>query len=285
MKPTTYTLATTALLAFVALAATAAAAPPDNQGTIKVHDDAVVDPATRNDPHVSCDFWIEGFNMEDSSGGLTFYAWPPTGNKSVVLQSPWMGAAEADQSGGFHFLAGPFNLSDGHYRVEAFSNGGHPGDEDHFAKEKTFWVDPCQPVCTVDCNPCEVDCNPCVTDCIPPPACPTGLTATPQPDGSVLLSFTPTPGSDATVVSRAVGDGDLEYLATVEAGNTTYLDSATAVGTSYTYSVDAVEGNLASHDCPTVTATSVPFFGNPAAILAGLAGVLGAVALVVRRKR
>lgn len=57
-----------------------------------------MDPDSRNQPHVSCDFYIEGFNMKDSTGYLRFYSWPPTGNKSVVTPSgdtlTWTGTAD-----------------------------------------------------------------------------------------------------------------------------------------------------------------------------------------------
>ncbi|HUR70229.1 MAG TPA: hypothetical protein VM370_13375 [Candidatus Thermoplasmatota archaeon] len=163
-----------ALLLVGSLAAfgTAAAAKDDNRGTIKVHDDETADPEVRNEPHVSCDFWIEGFNMKDPDGYLVFYSWPPTGDKSEVTPTgdglDWTGTADGD--GEYDFLNGAYQLPAGHYRVEAYTNDGHPGgDGSHFAKAKMFWVDPCETECQEDCNPCTVDCNPCTEDCTPPP--------------------------------------------------------------------------------------------------------------------
>jgi len=135
------------LMMLVAVSATAVA-HGGNHGTLKVHDDAIVEPETKNEPHVSCDFWMEGFNMHDSGGELVFYGWPPTdATKSVIVPTGddlvWTGTLEDDEDG-YHFLKGPYQLPAGHYRVEAFSNDGHPGDHDHFSKTKTFWVDECE---------------------------------------------------------------------------------------------------------------------------------------------
>ena len=160
------------LTAFCAIGMTASAIAQgnenNNKGTIKVHDDAEADPETRNEPHVSCDFWVEGFNMQGSEGHLVFYAWPPTGDKGEVTPDgdglEWTGEEENDTNGGYHFLNGPYQLEPGHYRVEAYDDhDGHPGHESHFVKAKMFWVDDCEtgePVCdeeVEDCEP-EVEC-------------------------------------------------------------------------------------------------------------------------------
>lgn len=142
-----------------------------NRGTIKIHDDLVADPDERNEPHVSCDFYVQGFNMNDPSGHLTFIAWPPTGNKDVVVPGGdslnWTGTPDGD--GEWDFLKGPYFLPAGHYRVEAYTHDDHPGHEGgHFAKAKMFWVDPCddQPPCVDDPDTPADDCNPpvCVDD-------------------------------------------------------------------------------------------------------------------------
>lgn len=159
-------------MAVVGFAASTGAAqsddvPHDNQGTIKIHDNETADPDRRNEPHVSCDFWVEGFNMESETGQLHFYAWPPTGDKEEVVPGgdsrSYDGELEDDEDG-YHFLNGPYFLPDGHYRVEAVSDDGHPGGNDH-VKSKTFWVDECEEECVEDCGG-----EPCVEDC-KPPAC------------------------------------------------------------------------------------------------------------------
>jgi len=254
------------------LAATAVAAIPpsgataNNQGTLKVHDEAAVEPTERNQPHVDCTFWLEGFNMADTSGTLVVWSWAPTGDGSIVLQDNWTGTPEQDNSGGDHFLNGPYSLPAGHYRVEAFSSTGHPGDDQHFSKAKMFWVEPCS-------NP-------------PPPppqlACPSGLSLSTGTDG-VTVSFTAAPGSDGTNVYRQDADGDWQLLATVNATTTSYTDTTALANTSYAYTVTALFGDRESHDCPVAQSASVPVF--PAAWAFGLAavGALGAV-VILRRK-
>ena len=125
-----------------------------NHGTVKVHDDEVGQPQpTSNNPHVSCDFWIEGFKMSDDSGHIVFELIPPTSNPPSHIDSDTLWTASGpDEPKGFHFLSGPFNFTDlvddnggkhVHVRVTVFVDDGHPGSEDHFAKQKVFWVEPC----------------------------------------------------------------------------------------------------------------------------------------------
>lgn len=118
----------------------------NDRGTIKVHDDLDAQPDQRNEPHVSCDFWVQGFNMRDMTGSLKFIAWPPTGDKTVVTPTgdslTWTGTPDGD--GEWNFLKGAYQLPAGHYRVEAYTDDGHPGNQSHFAKAKMFWVDPCE---------------------------------------------------------------------------------------------------------------------------------------------
>jgi hypothetical protein len=173
-------------LALVAVAPYAQAAPKheNNSGTIKVHDNATADPEERNQPHVSCDFWVEGFNMEDDSGNLVFQAWPPTGHKQVVVPSGASTSWSADSGnshGNFHFLAGPFQLPAGHYKVTSVDNEGKQ-------KSKVFWVDECKTPpggCTQDCTP-----PPCTENCTPP---------------TTQIPFFPTAGSLVMGVLGAVG--------------------------------------------------------------------------------
>lgn len=142
------TLACLVAVAFtMSFAPVSAEKPLDNQGTIKVHDNETADPEVRNEPHVSCDFWIEGFNMEQGNGTLVFNKIPPGDKIENVTPSgdglDWQGTPEGDQSGGYHFLNGPYQLPAGHYDVQAYSSEGHPGNAEQFSKKKVFWVDEC----------------------------------------------------------------------------------------------------------------------------------------------
>ena len=87
-----------------------------------------------NNPHVGCDFSVEGFKMAADSGSIVVKAWPPTGDHdTVVLESTW---AKDDTTGNDanHFVAGPYQLPSGHYKVFASNAPDHN-------KTKVFWVD------------------------------------------------------------------------------------------------------------------------------------------------
>lgn len=162
----------------------------DNRGTIKVHDDEDADPDPRNEPHVSCDFWVQGFNMHDAEGVLKFYAWPPTGDKSIVTPTgddlAWEGTPDGD--GEYDFLSGAYQLPVGHYRVEAWTTDDHPGHT-HFAKAKMFWVDPCAEGCEEDCNPPTPTPTPTPPTTPPADECPEDVPA----DECVPIPFFPGP--------------------------------------------------------------------------------------------
>lgn len=421
---------TLALAALTALAFTLAALPTalatsggdtphhvsdGNHGTVKIHDEASAQPPSKNQPHVDCDFWVEGFNMKGSAGTLRFYAWPPTGDKELVLTASWTGTHEGDGKG-YHFNVGPLMLPSGHYRLETFADVDHPGYDDHFAKAKMFWVE-CQgpepspspsspppssppatsppPVCADNDQPSVTSyhyvvanvtyahlppglpagitasviftlggCNermlsfvsyeatsdfnlpdqtvydaetgtfgagthamdiavpPCYYQidfvygaviahfnpdagvtyhgegrfidgvqgsnetCAPPPVappCPTDLVASANNGGSVTLTFTAT-GADNLTVLRASGGGDFEVLAVLAGDATSYTDTMTSVGTSYSYRVVATAGGLTSEGCEAVTVTAVPVFPGAMAIGLALAGVAAAGLIVLRRR-
>lgn len=255
-----------AAMLLTALAVPAQAQDDNNAGTVKVHDDAAENPPQRNVPHVSCDFYVEGFGMNDPSGWLVFFAWPPTGDHEPVMPTganvTWTADRE-DDNGNFHFLAGPFFLPPGHYRVEVYTDDGHPGgDEGMFAKAKTFWVEECDGAA------------------IPNPPCPPDVVAAAIAEGGVHLTWTGS-AEGTYVVYRAVGEEDFEMLAAVEGAN--YTDTTTAAGVTYSYYVTAVLGDQESVGCTIVTVTAVPFFGAPVLGALALAGAVLAYAVLRRR--
>ena len=235
----------------------------NNAGTVKVHDDEDENPDQRNVPHVSCDFWVEGFNMQDGEGWLEFFAWPPTGDKTMVTPDGddlnWTG--EEMENGNFHFLKGPYFLEAGHYRVEVYTEDGHPGHR-HFAKAKTFWVEPCEGEA-------------------PEIPCPPNVTATANSDGSILIDWDAVADVDGYIVYRAVGEGEFEMIATTN--GTEHLDTDTEVGTTYSYYVTAFKGDFESEDCPVVMATAIPFFPTMLVGALALVGSVGAYAWFRRR--
>lgn len=314
-------LAGLVVLALAALGIATQVTSEPNTGTIKVRDGPTADPPARTEPHVSGDLFIEGSTMAADSGGLFFFSWPPTGDGELVLETTW----EADDGEpAFHFLAGPFELPCGHYRVGASNGPAEPEDFPGGMKKKGFWVEcpdegpgpepeppcgeegapPCPPPCGADDTPpCPPPCGtddtppcpaPCGTDDTPPcpapePApemeCPSGLLAIANGDGSVQLAWTEAPGSDGTNVYRADGDGDFEYVTTTVAGVESHLDTTTVAGESYTYLVTGLFGNEESEGCMVVETTAIPDL--PTVLGAGLAlgGSLLAFALLGRRRK
>jgi hypothetical protein len=267
-----------------------------NTGTIKVHDGTDTDPVTRNEPHVEGDAFVEGFNMAAESGDLFFFSWPPTGNGELVLETTW---AADDGEPAFHFLAGPFDLPCGHYRVGASNGPAEPADFPGGMKKKTFWVEcpeeepgPEPEPTTSTSPPSSSSSSSSSTGPGPEPEpepepeleCPADLGAEAQADGSVLLTWTPAPGSDGTNVYRAVGDGDFEYVTTTAAGVGTYLDETTEAGGAYAYTVTALFGNEESVGCEAVEVTAIPDLPTVAGAGLALGGSLLAFALASRRK-
>lgn len=264
-----------ALSTALALAALPVQAAHNNQGTVKVHDNESENPPQRNVPHVSCDFWIEGFKMSDDSGWIRFFGWPPTGDKSEV--TPTSGAAElnwnadsGDESGEFRFLAGPFRLDPGHYRVEVFTHDGHPGgDSGRFAKAKTFWVEPCNAVPPVVNPPC-----PLILD----------VKATSDDgDARITLTWSAVATADAYVVYRASGGSDFEAIGEVAGGTMAFVDDDVTVGTTYEYYVTAVIDQVESVSCETVEASAIPFFPGFIAGAIAITGSVGAYAWLRRK--
>lgn len=253
----------------LALVSAPAAATHNNAGTLKVHDDENTTPVKRNVPHVDCDFWVEGFGMSDDSGTLVFFSWPPTGDKNVVTPGgngslDWT-ADSGTTSGEYHFLAGPFTLPSGHYRVEASTDDGHPGSNaGHFAKTKTFWVT-CEPT---------------------PPAptpCPPTLIATALTGAEVSLTWGAVLDADAYLVYRATGEGDYELVAELDGQTLAYLDDDVEAGLVYHYTVTAVVDGVPSVDCDEASVTAIPFFPTWTVGALALAASVGGFVMLRRR--
>lgn len=258
-----------ALATVLALAAVPAGATHNNQGTVKVHDNEEEDPAMRNVPHVSCEFWIEGFKLGDDSGWIRFFGWPPTGNKTEVTPTgaslDW-DADSGEVSGEFGFRQGPFQLPEGHYRVEIYTHDGHPGsDGGHFAKAKVFWVEGC------DSPPPVVPC-PVILDV---------EAKSDDGDATITLTWTGVANASAYVVYRAVDGEDFDQVGDTDA--TTFVDADVEVGVTYEYYVTAVIGNNESVACEIVEASAIPFFPTLVVGAVAVAGSVGAYAWLRRK--
>lgn len=225
-------------------------AASDNQGTIKVHNPGDVGDES-NDPHVGCIFYVEGVNMQATTGTLVIQSWPPTGNMTVVVNTTWIAAdAPADGFADHHFLNGPYNLTAGHYKVFV-SDAKHD-------KMKTFWVD-CVPPCIIDCGPTTTSTS-------------SSTTSTSATNTSTSESSTTTSSSTST---SATDTSTSESSTTTSPSSTTTSTSATDTSTS--------ESSTTTSDTNTTT-TEVPFFPSATALGLGAGGIGLAALLMVRRR-
>lgn len=116
--------------ALVLTGGVAMAAPPGNNGTVKIHDGTGEPaPEIRNEPHVGCPFHLHFFFSDpEQSGTWWIESWPPGGDMSSVIS----GSYAADSTG--EAWVGPLSLDPGHYKLF------WEGDESKLLKHKTFWV-------------------------------------------------------------------------------------------------------------------------------------------------
>lgn len=258
----------TVLAIFMAATVATMAAPAaqahetPNHGTIKVHDEASADPATRNEPHICAPFWIEGFAMTDGNGWLVFESIPPTTNPPVVVLVVNWTADGGSEAEGYHFNEGPIALPDGHYRVEAFVGDPEPHAETHSSKSKVFWVDCADTECPG----------------------PRNVTALANDNETISVSWDYEVDAESYNVMRAIGAGSFSPLASVDGDTTTYLDTNVTTGVTYRYQVTVVVNDgEESEVCGTAEATAIPDL--PGVFAIALAAVGGVAAYAIRRSR
>ena len=321
--------------AMMVLATMAPALAAPSKGSLHVRDEAGGD-APGNDPHVSCSFWLRGEGLPDGPVDLLFRTWPPGGDGTQVATATATGP---------DFLAGPFTLAPGHYRVEAAT-----GDA---GKSKTFWVDACaepspspsptstpsptpspsptpepspssSPSPTASASPTPepsptsspsstaspsptpepsptsspsptpspstspISSTSSTASPTPPPApalaCPTDLRARHLDNGTVLVTFTPTPGSAGTQLLRQAAGGGWVLLATLGPGIDRFWDEDVSADTAYSYEARALGDAGGAVDCPAVHAVAVPDLGSALAIGLGLAGAVVPFVVLSRRR-
>ncbi len=121
-----------AFSAAVLTAPAAHAAPPGDNGTVKIHDASTGEEPRRNEPHV-CTFYLDAFGF-DGGQRVDWHieAWAPTaGTKGETVES---GAITLDGEG--HGRTADLSLPDGHYKLFWTFEGEHGA-----AKHKVFWTD------------------------------------------------------------------------------------------------------------------------------------------------
>ncbi|MFF8016490.1 LPXTG cell wall anchor domain-containing protein [Streptomyces sp. NPDC007929] len=107
------------------------AAPPGDNGTVKIHDASTGEELRRNEPHV-CAFYLDAFGF-DGGQQVDWHidAIPPSANKGETVES---GALVLDAQG--HGRSEDLSLPDGHYKL-FWNFEGEKGS----AKHKVFWTD------------------------------------------------------------------------------------------------------------------------------------------------
>ncbi|MFI8093127.1 LPXTG cell wall anchor domain-containing protein [Streptomyces sp. NPDC086080] len=121
-----------AFSAAVLTAPVAFAAPPGDNGTVKIHDASTGEEPRQNEPHV-CTFYLDAFGF-DGGQQVDWHieAWAPAaGAKGETVES---GAITLDGEG--HGRTGDLSLPDGHYKLFWTFDG-----ENGAAKHKVFWTD------------------------------------------------------------------------------------------------------------------------------------------------
>ncbi|WDV52278.1 LPXTG cell wall anchor domain-containing protein [Streptomyces coeruleorubidus] len=117
--------------AVLLLAPAAQAAPPGDNGTVKIHDASTGEELRRNEPHV-CTFYLDAFGF-DGGQEVDWHidAIPPSENRGEAVKS---GALTLDAEG--HGRTEELSLPDGHYKLFWNFDG-----EKGAGKHKVFWTD------------------------------------------------------------------------------------------------------------------------------------------------
>ncbi|MGV4984135.1 LPXTG cell wall anchor domain-containing protein [Streptomyces sp. NRAIS4] len=125
---------TAGLSAALFLAPAAHAAPPGDNGDVKIHKSATDEFDERNQPHV-CSFYLDAFHFDGGQQvDWRIEVWAPTGGtKGTTVKS---GALSLDTDG--HGRTPDMTLPDGHYKL-FWNFAGEKGA----AKHKVFWTE-CQ---------------------------------------------------------------------------------------------------------------------------------------------
>ena len=136
----------------MAVGGSAIAAPPGNNGTVKI-DGLPFDSYPDNEPHVGCDFQVDFYGYEQGNffATVTFIVQPPTG-RNIVLETDSVFIGE-DAAGGGTDLdgSGTYNLEpelqmfmahvNQGYHIKLKVNAPHSIGKD--TKYKVFWVTGC----------------------------------------------------------------------------------------------------------------------------------------------
>jgi hypothetical protein len=178
--------------------------PSGANGSVKIKNVPLDTGTPRNEPHVDCLFTVQwyGFDEGTNSTTVTFWGWPPSGDKSVV--TPTKGQSEFEFEGGKP-PGNTLNHSED-YQLDTTGLKANKKGEVHikmrvlvtdsggkvdFKKHKVFWVKLCggptpTPTPSPTVSPTETP--------SPSPTPTVGPTETPSPSPTTGGTATPSPG-------------------------------------------------------------------------------------------
>jgi hypothetical protein len=114
----------------------ASSAPPGDNGDVKVHQSGFSVDDQRNQPHVVCSFYLDGFNFDPNQSVTWFIEpWSPGGDHATHVLD---GTLNMGSTG--HNWTTDQSLPAGHYKLFWNFTGEHGK-----AKHKVFWVSACTP--------------------------------------------------------------------------------------------------------------------------------------------
>ncbi len=129
-----------------------------------------------SEPHVSCQFYVQGANIAGAQGMVTLRPWSADGAPAApaVLTGTYAGTPAA--AGKYQFVAGPYLLAAGHYEVAVSASSGLD------TRHASFWVDACPsggPTATPPAQPAAPDQPTTAAQATPDATTVPGATATP----------------------------------------------------------------------------------------------------------
>ena len=222
--------------------ALAKAAPPGNNGTVKIDDTPLIDGTGAdhgNEPHVTCTFAVSfwGFDAGTQTAKVMFTAQPPSGPFTPVsptvgpgtLSFPGLGPGgtlDASQEYQLNVNGLTANPQQGyHIKLTVDVTGSQGADEKH----KVFWYQPCTPVTTTTTTvPVTTTTVPVTTTTVPV----TTTTLGPTGGTAPLESTTTTVPATTTTLGPTGGTTPLESTTTLgpTAGTAPLQSAPTALG-------------------------------------------------------
>jgi hypothetical protein len=219
-----------AALTLLALLPGASAHVDTAHGTVTVHA-TTVSPATERID--ACSFVVKGSGLTDSGGELVLVAMEGNQSGTETLRSAWTGQLESSVP--TYRFSSTFVATAGEYRVwlgvGTESEQGQPAHATY------------TPLIVVNCGGSYL-------------ACPTGLSAVSLATGGVQLQWVGSTAAESYAVYRSSAADPIARLTLLPSTATSYTDTGTTPGVTYTYRVNAEAGLQESLKCSEAQATA-----------------------------